>query len=208
MNFSHSLLCPAACRCPVLRSIRSFWPPTFWMSNILWAQRHAKWSSFRVCPIQYFAVPPNAQNRPKRVSAKPVMIPMPHIVRVVASWDLCTTKCELENRNQMNQMFVSWPHHCVYSPLVHMAIPLSITNDSKAIIIPNSAKYTQSSPSRANEWRHIHDNRRTKRLERLPNNSCNETKRIKMISCRICQCVWYSPYSFVCPPVSSDAPAS
>lgn len=62
----------------------------------------------------------------------------------------------------------------IYLPLVHMAIPLSITYDSRAIIIPNKARYTQSSPSRANELRHIQDNKRMKRLDRLPNNSCDE----------------------------------
>lgn len=52
-----------------------------------------------------------------------------------------------------------------------MAIPLSIINDNIAIITPNKAKYTQSSPNRANVFCHTHDKNLRQRLERFPNNS-------------------------------------
>lgn len=50
-------------------------------------------------------------------------------------------------------------------------MPLSITYESNAIIIPKSAKYTQSSPIRANECDHNHDIVCNRRFVCLPNNS-------------------------------------
>lgn len=56
-------------------------------------------------------------------------------------------------------------------PFVHIDIPLSITYDNKAIIIPNNAKNTQSSPRRANVCRHIDERAFTIRFVCLPSSS-------------------------------------
>lgn len=53
-------------------------------------------------------------------------------------------------------------------------MPLSTTYDTNAIMTPNSAKNTQSSPRRANVRFHIHDETFSMRDERLPSNSCKD----------------------------------
>lgn len=161
-----------ACHCPVSRSIQSLWPPASWMSNTLWVQRLVESFSFRVCRNRYSAVQPNAQNQPKIESTTRATRPMRNIAYTAATWDLCTTKFVLNSeRNQSIIIRFNFVHIRCHLPLVHIPIPLSMMNDKNAIITPNKAKYTQSSPSRANELRQIHDSNRTERLDRLPNNS-------------------------------------
>lgn len=53
-----------------------------------------------------------------------------------------------------------------------MDMPLSMMNESRAIMMPSRARNTQSSPSRATVCLQIHDDTRFARVECLPSSSC------------------------------------
>lgn len=57
-------------------------------------------------------------------------------------------------------------------PFVHIDMPLSIINESMAIMMPSRARKTQSSPRRASVCFQTHDEMRFIRVARLPSSSC------------------------------------
>lgn len=96
---------------------------------------------------------------------------MRNTVQLVVWLNLCTAILELQNDMNFDITLDIQRFLIAFLPFVHIAIPLSIMYDSNAIIIPNNAKYTQSSPIRANECDHTHDNAFIKRFVCLPNSS-------------------------------------
>lgn len=101
----------------------------------------------------------------------PAMKPMLNTALAVVMSGLCITRPELQENHVIVNIDV---YVKINKPFVHIDIPLSITKDRTAMIMPSNAKYTQSSPIRANVFIHTHDMALTIRLVRWPNSSCRE----------------------------------